>query len=110
MPDPLRPTRHSRSPGATASPAPARIGDVPKLRLMSWSRSRGGGMAGGIARRGGIFSSPAPCAGEGREGVGELDQCREGEMQVDRPWDGSGGRDLSSTPVLDEIARSHPSG
>ena len=25
-------------------------GEVPKLRLMSWSRSRGGGMAGGIAR------------------------------------------------------------
>ena len=35
LPEPLRPTRQTRSPAATASPAPASSGVVPKVRLMS---------------------------------------------------------------------------
>ena len=44
LPEPLRPTRQTRSPAATASSAPDSSGAVPKVRLMSCSRSNGGGM------------------------------------------------------------------
>ncbi len=47
LPDPLRPTRHTRSPALTASPLPASSGAVPKVRVISWRSSKGGdGMAG----------------------------------------------------------------
>jgi hypothetical protein len=49
LPEPLRPTRQMRSPGATANPAPDSSGAVPKVRLMSWRSSEGGGMADHIA-------------------------------------------------------------
>ena len=50
LPEPLRPTRQTRSPAATASPAPANRGVNPKVRLMSCSSSKGGGIANEISR------------------------------------------------------------
>src|SRR6185437_10545013 len=54
LPEPLRPTKQIRSLAATAKVAPESSGVTPKLRLMSWSRSSGGGMGGygsGCCRR-----------------------------------------------------------
>ena len=45
LPEPLRPTRHTRSPGATASSAPSSSGVPPKVRWMSLSWTRGGAVA-----------------------------------------------------------------
>src|SRR5260370_88512 len=46
LPDPLRPTRHTRSPAETDSSTPARSGVPPKEREMSPSWMRGGAMGG----------------------------------------------------------------
>jgi hypothetical protein len=48
----VRPTRQTRSPAATASAALENRGVTPKVRLMSCSRSDGGGMAKEIPRGG----------------------------------------------------------
>src|SRR5438552_8629244 len=53
FPEPLRPTRQIWSPAATASSAPESRGVTPKVRLISCSRSNGGGMATEITRDGG---------------------------------------------------------
>ena len=42
LPEPLRPTRQARSPGETDSSALSIRGVPPKVRAMSWRRSRGG--------------------------------------------------------------------
>jgi hypothetical protein len=47
LPEPLRPTKQIRSPAATAKVAPESSGVTPKVRLMSRSRSSGGGGVGG---------------------------------------------------------------
>jgi hypothetical protein len=52
LPEPLRPTRQTRSPDATASSAPVSSGVTPKVTLMSCSRSNGGGMPDEISRDG----------------------------------------------------------
>ena len=46
LPEPLRRIKQIRSPAATAKVAPESSGVTPKVRLMSWSRSSGGGMGG----------------------------------------------------------------
>src|SRR6516164_9028295 len=50
LPEPLRPTRQTRSPAATASSALESRGVTPKVRLMFWSISNGGGMGKEIPR------------------------------------------------------------
>src|SRR6516164_4333985 len=50
LPEPLRPTRQTRSPAATASSTPESRGVTPKVRLMSCSRSNGGAMTKEISR------------------------------------------------------------
>src|SRR5580704_2467495 len=45
LPEPLRPTKQTRSPVATARPAPASSDVTPKVTPMSCSRSNGSGMS-----------------------------------------------------------------
>src|SRR5580704_14842506 len=44
LPDPLRPTRHTRSPAATLNAAPLSNGVVPNVRWISCRDNSGGGM------------------------------------------------------------------
>jgi hypothetical protein len=60
LPDPLRPTRLTRSPAVMDSPAPTRSGVTPKVRLMSCSSSNGGGIANDISRVAGTIPDWAP--------------------------------------------------
>src|SRR5690242_18612018 len=46
LPEPLRPTRQTRSPAPTPNAAPDSNAFAPKVRLMFCSRSNGGGMSG----------------------------------------------------------------
>jgi hypothetical protein len=57
LPEPLRPTSASLSPGETLSVAPRSSGMVPKLALMSVSRSSGGAAISGLCGGGGHTST-----------------------------------------------------
>src|SRR5262245_32665710 len=50
LPEPLRPTRHTRSPADTDSSAPSSSGVPPKVRAMSESWTRGGAIGREISR------------------------------------------------------------
>src|SRR5438105_11399209 len=52
LPEPLRPTKQVRSPDETEIPAPASSGAVPKVRAISWSVRRGGGIASALDHHG----------------------------------------------------------
>src|SRR5258708_1270297 len=66
LPDPLRPTRHTRSPAETESSTPSRRGVPPKVSEMSLSWMRGGAM-GEEKRLGRLYSAgAADCRNFGR--------------------------------------------